>query len=201
MQAQAFTLPEPAKTELGARVKQALGVLAGADPATLAVQINALESDVGRAASAARAGGAAATAGGGVTYRKLQFAWRDAQGKARKQLDQFVAAVLADKDIQADPRFGEAKAAASEIGDMMPEFGTGIETALADIDDAETPAARASAVAAARKVLGDYRKMLDDADDLRALQELSDDEYGGISFFGELQQSLESLEAQLAKAR
>ena len=84
---------------------------------------------------------------------------------------------------------------------MMPEFGTGIETALADIDDAETPAARASAVAAARKVLGDYRKRLDDADDLRALQELSDDEYGGISFFGELQQSLESLEAQLAKAR
>jgi hypothetical protein len=46
--------------------------------------------------------------------------------------------------------------------------------------------------------LSEYSEELDDAEGLRELQELADDDYGGISFFTELRQAIDSLEAQLA---
>jgi len=197
---QTVSLPNEAKAALQGQIRQALAGAATANPTQLARVVDALETSVARAAGAARAAQASAAASNVVTFRRLQFAWRDAQDRARDQLEQFVGAVLSDPEIKADPRFDEAAQAASGIADQIPEFGNEIESALGAIDDAPDDAARARARAAARAVLQGYTEVLEDADGLKALQALSDDDYGGISFFGELQKALQSLEEQLDKA-
>ena len=200
LQMQIAFLTGPEKSELQGRVRQLLGAMDQTDPAKLATQMEALEADLAKAAGAARVAGAASAAGRTVSFRKLQFEWRDAQVRARKQLDAFVAAVLGDKAVQGHAQFDEIKEAAGQIGKQMPEFGNDIEKALCKIDDAKGDTERATARVSAQGMLADYADMLEDADGLNALQSLSDDEYGGISFVGELQTSLRSLEAHLADA-
>lgn len=200
VQIQASRLPEPAKTILIGAARKQLSVLDRTDPAEAAGLVDDLEEGLANATRAARTNEAAAASGTVAGYRRLQFAWRDAQDRARKQLDQFVAAVLADKKVQADEKFEEVKAAAAGVTRMMPEFGNDIETALGEMDDARDEAARKKARAAAQQVLESYSTKLDEAAGLQELQELSDDEFGGISFIGELQAALASLGAQIARA-
>ena len=200
VQIQASRLPEPAKTILGEAARKQMAVLDRTDPAEAANHVDELEEGLANATRAARTRDAAAASGTVAGYRRLQFAWRDAQDRARKQLDQFVAAVLADKQVQADEKFEEVKAAAAGVTRMMPEFGNDIETALGEMDDARDEAARKTARVAAQRVLESYSTKLDEAAGLQELQELSDDEFGGISFIGELHAALASLGAQIGRA-
>jgi uncharacterized protein (DUF2267 family) len=196
---QAATLPNAAKAALQARVTAALATIGQTDPARLARDVDALENDLATAMRAARAGEAATSSGDRVTVRHLTVAWQDAQERARQQFDQFVASVLNDDEIKADPLFNQVKAAAAGIARQIPDFGSEIEGALAKIDDASSIEARGKARDAAQVVLTNYNRTLDGAKGLRALQDLSDDEYGGLSFFSELQKAITSLETQLSK--
>jgi len=200
VQIQASRLPEPAKTILVGAARKQMSVLDQTDPAAAASHVNELEESLANATRAARTNDAAAASGTVVGYRRLQFAWRDAQDRARKQLDQFVAAVLADKQVQADKKFEEVKTAAAGVTKMMPEFGNDIEIALGEMDDARDDTARKTARVAAQRVLESYSTKLDEAAGLQELQELSDDEFGGISFLGELQAAIASLGAQIGRA-
>jgi hypothetical protein len=198
VQTQAALLPDPAKSEIQARARRMLANVGEGDPAKIAADVDALEDALARAAKAARTAQAAAEAGDTVTYRKLSIAWRDAQDKAGREFDRFIAKLLSDGEIQADPRFEELKEAASDIADQMPEFAGDIEDALGDIDGAGDQEERATARANARQILAEYSRTLEDAGGLRELQALADEEYGGLSFFTELRHAIDSLEAQLA---
>lgn len=200
VQAQAASLPEPAKKELQKRVRQLQVAIGSGDAASLAADVDALENDLARASGAARVSEANTGSSGRVSFRKLELEWRDAQAKSRKQLDQFVAAFLADQEVQADPRFAQISVAASEIAKQMPMFGNELEDALDAIDDAADDAARAKARTGAQKILANYSKTLDGAEGLHELQALADDDFGGISFVSELQLALDKLGAQLASA-
>lgn len=196
---QAARLPDPAKSELQGRVSKMLVELGATNPARLAGEIDTLENDLARATTAARTAEAAAASGDTVSYRLLQSEWVEAQARARQQLDQFVRQVLADKEIQEHPRFDDIKEGLDDAVDLLPDFGNALEGSLAAIDDAASDAARKTARAAALKVLEGYHAALEDADSLRELQAVSNDDYGGLAFYAELQNTLKSLGNQLEK--
>ena len=175
-------------------------VLAGGYAASLAADVDTLENELARAGGAARVSEANTGSSGRVSFRRLELEWRDAQAKSRKQLDQFVAAFLADQEVQADPRFAQISVAASEIAKQMPIFGNDLEDALSAIDDAADDAARAKVRTQTQKILANYSMALDGAEGLHELQSLADDDFGGISFVSELQFALDKLGAQLASA-
>lgn len=197
VQIQAASLPDPVKAQLQERAKQALAQLAGGSLETLAVEVDGLENDLAEAARSARADEARKQSGDAVSYRLLQGQWRDAQARARGQLQQFVAAFLADPEVKADPAFEEVKVEMGSAADLLPTFGNAIEAALEAIDLARDDEGRTAARSQARQVLDGYTSTLQSSDGLRELQSLSDDEYGGISFYSELQQAVTSLKNQL----
>lgn len=198
VQIQAASLPDAVKALLQTRTRQALAQIAGGDLGKLASEVEALEAALAKAAGAARVAQAQKQSGDAVSYRLLQSQWRDAQVRARAQLQQFVTAFLADPEVKADPDFAAIKSQLGAANDLLPEFGTSIETALEAIDLAKDDQGRSAARAAASQVMDEYAANLESAAGLRELQSLSNDEYGGISFYTELQQAVESLKNQLS---
>jgi hypothetical protein len=200
---QASTLPEPRRSNLLKRISEAEARLAGegVNPDMLGTEVGGIESDCITFTREARQAEARTMAGDQVSYRLLQTSWREAQERAGAQLDEFVASVLADPELKGNARYPLVEAAASRIKGMLPKFGDDLETDLAQIDDASSEADRATARAAAVKTVGKYRAELDGASGLKELQALSDDAYGGLSFFSELQGALASLATQLATPR
>ena len=200
---QASILPEPMRSNMRKRISDAEARLAvaGANPDMLGTEVGGIESDCATFAREARQTEARTMAGDQVSYRKLQTSWRDAQERARAQLDQFVASVLADPELKGNARYPAVEAAAARIAGMLPEFGDDLETDLDQIDDASSAADRVTARAAAVTTVGKYKTELDGAAGLRELQALSDDAYGGLSFFSELQSALAALGTQLATPR
>jgi hypothetical protein len=135
---------------------------------------------------------------GRVNYRKLQLRWRSAESDARTQLGAFIKAVLADPEVRNNPRFGDVQAGFADLGSLMPDFEGSLADELDRLDVAATDEERKTARAAAIKVIENYQAELGAAETLRELQELSDDEYGGIEFFSGLQVALLALHRELA---
>jgi len=204
LNAQVAVLPQPARGDLLARVKQLRASLSAADPQEAApqkaeVDIEALANDVALANRAARVAEAAAASGDQVSYRRLQRQWQDAQDQARTQLDAFVASLLNDPDVQEDDRYARLQSVAPTLTSLIPNDGGLLAQELSELDEAtnvdETRTARDRAV----KALNAYASKLAQDQDLQELQAVSDEDFDGVSFVGPLQQALAALGAQLEK--
>jgi hypothetical protein len=138
-----------------------------------------------------------------MNYRKLQLQWRFAEIEARTNLQAFVKILLADPKVRQHPKFNDVQAAAANITSLLPSFN-GLSDELADqLDRLHAPADeddRQAARTAALKVLTDYDAELEGADGLRDLQDLADEEYGGIMFFSGLQAALATLRREIETA-
>jgi hypothetical protein len=199
LNAQAGVLSPPARADLLARVKQQRASLSAADPGKAATDIEALANDIALAARAARVAEAATEAGDRVTYRRLQRQWQDAQDHARTQLETFVVSLLKDPELQADARYPRLQSAAASLTSLIPSDGGLLEHELAELDEATDPEESHAARARAVTALNAYSSKLEQEEDLKALQEVCDEDYDGIPFLGHLQQAVAALGAQLEK--
>jgi hypothetical protein len=140
------------------------------DPAAVVGSLDALERDIARAMSAARAREAGPTTGRGVSYRKLLLRWREAQMIVQSNIKAVGTTLLARPDVQADPRIGEVKKAAAALPNLVPKFGGKLEdvlesgSKLEDVLDAEmnasNPAEMAGLAAEAIEAIDEYRRQL-----------------------------------------
>jgi hypothetical protein len=199
LNAQAAVLPQPARTDLFARVKQQRASLSAADPRKAAMDVAALADDLALAARTARVAEAAAEAGDQVTSQRLRRQWQDAQDQAREQLESFVVSLLNDPELQEDDRFPRLQAAAASLPSLIPDDGGLLEHELAELDEATDPADSRAARDRAAAALKAYSSKLAEEEDLKVLQEVSDEDYDGIPFLGRLQQAVAALGAQLEK--
>jgi hypothetical protein len=194
---QGSVLPEPYRTDILGKARAVNEILKGGDLEATADEVEALQEALSRAAGEARVEQARAVAMGTVQYRKLQFAWLEAQANANAGLDRFVAAVLADPTVREDELYDQVVDAADTVSTLVPEFGGDLASLLNELDTIRDPEKRQEMNGEAKKLIGDYSAMLEESEGLKALQSLSDDEYQGISFFGELKQALTKLEAAI----
>jgi hypothetical protein len=148
-------------------------------------------------ASAARAQEAAAVSRGRVNFRKVQLKWRAAEAEANSQLDAFAKTLLADPEVKADPKFAQLEASMKDIKSLIPTFSDDLSDELDQLDNAATPDERKAAHAAALDVISEYEADLAKAEGLRELQDLADDEYGGMAFFSALQLALAELRREV----
>ncbi len=197
--AQAAVLPPPVRADLLAQVKQTRPTLQAGDPAVATAALLALTTAIADAARAARVEQAAAESGN-VVYRALVQQWQAAQDAARTHLEGFVATLLADPELQADPRFPSLEQAAGPLAALIPSDGGQLQQALLALDDSSGPeevaAAREDAVAA----IESYRNSLAVESDLETLQQVADEAYDGTPFLSGLLQSLDDLGAKLKRA-
>jgi hypothetical protein len=194
---QGSVLAEPYRTEIIAKGSAVNEVLKSGDLDATESEIEDLEDALTRAAGEARVAEALKGVKGLVQYRKLQISWRDAQTSANAELARFIAAVLADPEVQEDELYPDVVEATAAASTLVPGFGGDLSDVLDKLDATTDAEVRNDLTAEAKKLIGEYSSMLDDAEGLRELQSLSDDEYGGISFFGELQKALRSLETAI----
>ncbi len=85
--------------------------------------VDALESALARARSAARGREAAAANPRGVNFTKLLLRWNEAQKRVNANLAQLGTAVLAMDEVQADPRLPAVKRGAQEAAEARPGVG------------------------------------------------------------------------------
>jgi hypothetical protein len=199
LEAQAAVLPRPVRADLLARVKQTRPALQ-TDPIKAATAaLLALTTAIADAARTARMEQASAESGN-VVYQALVRQWQDAQDAARTHLDGFVATLLADPELQADPRFPNLQQAAGQLEALIPSDGGQLQQALLALDGSSGPeestAARKDAVAA----IESYRNSLTVQTDLETLQQVADEAYDGTPFLKGLLLSLDDLGAKLKRA-
>lgn len=199
VQAQAARLPEPANSELKGRAQQALAEIGKADPAALATSIDALEADLARATSAARAGEAAPAQGRGVAFRKLLLRWREAQGQFDANLKSLGASLLALPEIKADPRLAQLEKVVAALPQLVPTFGGRLEDALDAGMNTDVPAEVQRLAAESIAAIDAYRQQLAAAAYLQKLEEFAAKDLGaGLRLHGVLDQALVELKQQLA---
>jgi hypothetical protein len=188
----------PEAADLAARYARVVGE-AKTDPVAAVVALDALEGDVARAASAARAREAPSTKGRGVAYRKLLLCWRDAQGTFDANLASLGALLLARPEIKADPRIEQIKAAVAALPKLVPKFGGDLENVLNDGMNAVEPAELERLAAAGITAIDAYREKLAMASQLLELEQFAAKDLGaGLQFHGALDQALVELKQQLA---
>ncbi len=130
----------------------------------------------------------------------MQLQWRAAEVEASAQLNAFAKTLLADPEVKAHPQFAELAAAMGDVRSLIPTFSDDLADELDRLDNAATPDDRRAARDAALKVIGEYDTDLAGAEGLRDLQDLADDEYGGMEFFSGLQAALAELRRAVANA-
>jgi hypothetical protein len=194
---QGSVLAEPYRTDILGKARAVNELLKSGDLEATAGEVEVLQEALARAAGDARIEQARAVAKGTVQYRKLQFAWLEAQAAANAGLDRFIAAVLADPKVQEDELYDQVVDAADSVTTLLPQFGGDLANLLNELDTIRDPVRRQEMNGEAKQLIGEYSAMLDQSEGLQELQSLSDDEYQGISFFGELKQALGKLEAAI----
>lgn len=189
------------KAVLIEQAKQALAILRGVDLLAAEIAVEALEDGYLTAVRAARNTEAKAMTRDAVTYRKLRNAWQSAQTKALAELEGLADAVVNDPEEDEDDEdiLDDVAAAANRIGDIMPRFGSDLETILSEAelepDDAHRNELRESAAAK----IDEYLSELQGADVLAALQAFADEEYGSFAPMRTLRDTLGALASQLRK--
>jgi hypothetical protein len=189
--AQASVLPEPTRSALLQRIKQA-------QHQPTVNEIEAIADAVADAAKASRQQDARTQAGNTVTFRLLQRKWQNAEQQAHQHFDTFLDELLGDPDLQADERFPQLQAEAGRLADLIPDDGGMLTATLGVLDDADErqrPQARQRAMAA----LQTYQADVAAARALQDLQGLADKYYGSHPFLAELQKALADLGGELAK--
>lgn len=190
---QAALLSDPYRADLIGRARTVAGLLHGDDMQFCLEEVDALEDAYARAAGSARAEEAIQSVKGKVAYRKLQLEWRNAQDRANAGLDRFIAAVLADPEVQQDDVFDQVEDAAATASALIPRFGGELSDVLDRLDSTYDASERDALTREANQILDDYAKALAESEALQALQEFSNQEYGGIAFYGELESALGEL--------
>jgi hypothetical protein len=192
-------LPPPVRAVLLARVKQTRPALQAGNSKAATAALLALTTEIADAARTARIEQASADSGNAV-YQALVRQWQEAQDAARTRLDGFVATLLADPELQADPRFPNLQQAAGQLAALIPSDGGQLQQALLALDDAsgsqESADARDDAVAA----IESFRNSLTVQTDLETLQQVADEAYDGTPFLNGLLLSLDDLGAKLKRA-
>ena len=118
-------------------------------------------------------GGDAKRGAGIVQFRTLLLNWRDAQGRLAANIGALGKAVLARDDVKRDKRFADVQAAVAALPGLAPKFGGALEDIL-DRGLNAGPGAEGSRIAAEAIVAVDaYRKQLDGASALAALETLA----------------------------
>jgi hypothetical protein len=141
---------------------------------------------------------AVAESGNKVEYAKLLLRWRESQSSTRERIEQLAASILADPEVQADPRFEDVVEAAADLVDVMPGFGRELEDVLDGLDKLTDPDQRAAQVEAARAQIDACRNLLDSADELAELSQFAGEEYGEADLAGDLREALTELAGALA---
>jgi hypothetical protein len=173
----------------------------GPDLLAAEIAVEALEDGYLTAVRAARNTEAKAMTRDVVTYRQLRNDWQAAQAKALAELEGLADAVVNDPEEDEDDEdiLDDVAAAANRIGDIVPHFGSELETILTDAelepDDARRNELREEASAKIDAYLGE----LQDADVLTALQAFADEEYGSFAPMRTLRDTLGALASQLRK--
>lgn len=192
--------PEDKATLIG-QARQANELVKGPDLLAAEIAVEALEDGYLTAVRTARNAEAKAMTRDAVTYRKLRNAWQAAQAKALTELEGLAGAVVNDEEEDEDDEeiLDDVAAAANRIGDVMPRFGTELETLLGEAelepDDAQRDELRKKAAAKIDEYLGE----LGEANVLAALQAFADEEYGSYAPLRTLRDTLGALASQLRK--
>ena len=199
IEAQAAVLPAPARADLLARVKQTRPTLHAGNIKAATAALLALTTEIANAARTARLEQATAESGNAV-YQVLVRQWQDAQDTARTRLDGFVATLLADPELQADPRFPNLQQATGQLAALIPSDGGQLQQALLALDGASGPQESAAARDDAVAAIESYRNSLTVQTDLQTLQQVADEAYDGTPFLNGLLLSLDDLGAKLKRA-
>jgi hypothetical protein len=169
------------------------------DPAAVVGSLDALESDIARAMSAARPREAGPTKGRGVPYRKLLLRWRDAQAIVQNNINAVGTTLLGRPDVQADPRIEEVKKAVAALPNLVPKFGDKLEDVLDAEMNASEPAQMARLAAEATAAIDEYRQQLAAATQLLNLEHFAaKDLRTALPLYSALDQALVELRQQLA---
>ncbi len=160
--------------------------------------IDAMETALFEASRAARNAAAAAESGHKVAYAKLLLDWRRAQKETLDQIRQFVGMLLADKAVQADPRYEEVKEAADGLTELMPQFSSDLEDLLDDLEKADDPRERARMVTAARAEIAECQNQLDSADELMDLASFAAADFAVADMGASLRDTLHVLAVALS---
>lgn len=158
-----------------------------------------LEASLARARSASRAREAFSGKRRSVVFGKLLLRWRDAQKKLADNLEALGAALLARKDIQADPRIAQIKQGVAALPKLVPNFGGELEAVLdAGLNartDPELSALAGQGIAAVKT----YREKLEAAAHLLELEKFAEEDLGqGLALHAELDAALVELQQELA---
>jgi hypothetical protein len=137
-------------------------------------------------------------AGEKVEYAKLLLRWRQAQAETRARIQKLASDILADPEVQADPRYDDVIEAASDLADAMPGFGSELEDVLDGLDKITVPEQRVAQVETARRLIDECRELLGNADELAELSSFAADEYAEADLAGELRDALAELAGTVA---
>lgn len=156
-----------------------------------------LEEAVGQARSEARMAEVLVREGL-VNWRKAQLDWRAARNRAQANVAALTRQVQADPEILSDPDGQEAMTLAGRFAELLPQFDESLEVTLDQLDAEADAERRSTLVQQASSQLASYRMLLAASDGLAMLQELSDQGYGGIACYRELDLALGKLSKLLA---
>jgi uncharacterized protein (DUF2267 family) len=199
IEAQAAALPKQVRADLLARAKQARPKLQPDTIKEAAAELMALTTEIADAARTARVEQATAESGT-VVYQALVRQWQEAQDAAHTRLDGFVARLLADPELQEDPRFPNLQQAAGQLGALIPSDGGQLQQALLALGSSSGPTESAAAREDAAAAIDSYRNSLTVQTDLETLQQVADEAYDGTPFLKSLLLSLDDLGAKLKRA-
>ena len=162
--------------------------------------VDALESSLARARSAARGRDAAAANPRSVNFTKLLLRWNEAQKRVNANLAQLGTAVLALDEVQADRRLPTVKEALKRLPTLVPQWGDQLDDALKDCINAGSGPAAAPAARAALAVLDEYREKLGGVPALSRLEAFSKRRLGtDLALYRELDGAMAELETRLAE--
>ena len=188
------SLPEDAGALQATLARVAAEVADGA--ARAPESMNALEEEIGRAMSAARANAVRGSSRVPLAFRKLLIDWHAAQGIADQNIRALGDAYLDHPDVQNDPRYDDVVEAVMALPGMIPSFGDQLDSDINAIlnDGGKTP----GLVQQGLETVGSYRSRLAEAAVLTELETVAaKDTVGTFSILGPLIGAIDQIETQL----
>lgn len=146
-------------------------------------------------------GGMARAPGGTVAYRQLLLRWRQAQATVSSNLDTLGRALLANGEVQADPRFAQVQRAVGRLSRLVPQFGEALDDALDAAMNAGDQAGPQGLNRAALTVLSQYRTQLQAQPALSTLEQVAKlCGAGDLKLHREFTDAMDELQQTLAAA-
>jgi hypothetical protein len=131
-----------------------------------------------------------------LTLKKLLVDWRAAQSAAEAGLGAIGDALLADEEVQNDPRFDAVFDTVRELPDLLPSFGQSLDATVETLlsDGVKTPGVLADSL----KAVADCRARLAGASVLGDLEDFAADQYGGdFRVYSPLVEALAKIDEEL----